>query len=81
VRGRSLVYFVLAGVAENAGVLLTVIALALGTVSVVTPLTAAAPIFVLFISPFALRDVEILTPRIVAGTLLIILGVYLITAW
>jgi len=79
-RGRSLVYFALAGVAENVGVFLTVLALSLGTVSVVTPLTGSAPIFVLLMSFLFLRDVETLTGRIVAGTILIVLGVYVISA-
>ncbi len=79
-RGRSLAYFAAAGVAENAAVFLTVVALGLGTVSVVTPLTATMPIFVLFLTFAFLRGVERLTTRIVLGTLLIVLGVYLITA-
>jgi uncharacterized membrane protein len=79
-RGRTLVYFILAGVTENAGVFITIIALSLGTVSVVTPLTAAAPIFVLLLSPFFLRGLEILNARVVAGTLLIVVGVAVITA-
>lgn len=79
-RGRSLVYFAAAGVAENAAVFLTVVALGLGTVSVVTPLTATMPIFVLFLTLAFLRGVERLTTRIVLGTLLIVLGVSLITA-
>jgi len=79
-RGRSLRYFVAAGVAENAAVFLNVVALSLGTVSVVAPLYGAAPIFVLFLSFFFLRGVEMLSGRVVAGTLLIVVGVYLITA-
>ena len=79
-RGRSLAYFAAAGVAENAAVFLTVVALGLGTVSVVTPLTATMPIFVLFLTFAFLRGVERLTTRIVLGTILIVLGVYLITA-
>jgi len=79
-RGRSLAYFVAAGLAENVGVFMNVVALSLGTVSVVTPLYGTAPIFVLFLAPFFLRDVETLRLRVVAGTLLIVLGVYLITA-
>ena len=55
-------------------------ALGLGTVSVVTPLYGASPIFVLLLSFFFLRGVEALSGRVVAGTLLIVLGVYLITA-
>jgi uncharacterized membrane protein len=79
-RGRTLAYFIAAGVAENAAVFMTVVALGLGTVSVVTPLTATAPIFTLFLTFAFLQGIERLTARIVLGTLLIVLGVYLITA-
>jgi len=78
--GRSLAYFVAAGVAENAGVFLGLLALSLGTVSVVAPLAGTAPIFVLLMSFFFLRGIERLTTHIVLGTLFIVLGVYLITA-
>ena len=81
VRGRSLAHFVAAGITENAGVFLNVVALGLGTVSVVAPLYGSAPIFVLLLSYFFLRGVEILSGRVVVGTLLIVLGVYLITAF
>jgi uncharacterized membrane protein len=79
-RGRELVYFVFAGITENAGVFLTVVALTFGAVSVVTPLAATTPIFVLLLSPLFLKGVEVITRRIVVGTLLIVLGVYVITA-
>ena len=49
-RGRSLAHFIAAGVAENAGVFMTLVALKLGTVSVVAPISATAPIFVLPLS-------------------------------
>ena len=76
----SVGYFIGAGLAENLSVFLTVVALGFGTVSVVTPLTSTSPIFVLLLSPLLLRGVERVTGRIVAGTVLIVLGVYLITA-
>ena len=79
-RGRSLVYFVMAGVAENVGVFLLLEGLSLGTVSVVAPLASVSPIFVLALSFFFLRGIDILNRRIVVGTLLIVSGVYLITA-
>jgi uncharacterized membrane protein len=79
-RGRSLAYFVAAGVAENAAVFLNVVALGLGTVSIVAPLYGSSPIFVLLLSFFFLRGIERLSIRVVTGTLLIVLGVYLITA-
>ena len=52
----------------------------LSAVSVVAPLYGTAPIFVLFLAPFFLRNVETLRVRVVVGTVLIVLGVYLITA-
>jgi len=79
-RGRSLAYFAAAGLAENVGVFMNVVALGMGRVSVVTPLYGTAPLFVLALAPFFLRNVERLTARVVAGTLLIVFGVYLITA-
>jgi uncharacterized membrane protein len=79
-RGRTLVYLIGAGVTENLGVFLTIVALGHGAVSVVTPLTAAAPLFVLLFAPFFLKGVEVLTTRVVVGTVLIVAGVCLITA-
>jgi uncharacterized membrane protein len=79
-RGRSLACFVAAGVGENVAVFLNIVALGVGAVSVVAPLYATAPLFVLLLSPFFLSSVERLTVRVAVGTLLIVLGVWLITA-
>jgi DME family drug/metabolite transporter len=78
--GASLGHFVAAGVTENAAVFLNVVALGMGTVSVVAPLYGTAPIFVLVLSYFFLSGVETLSGRIIAGTVLIVFGVTLITA-
>lgn len=80
-RGRGIGHFVVAGVMENAAVFLTIVALSVGTVSVVLPLTGTAPIFVLLLSFFFLKGVEFLNSRVVLGTVLIVAGVYLITAF
>jgi len=80
-RGRSLLYFVVAGLAENMGVFLVIVALNVGAVSIVAPLTNISPIFVLLLSFFFLRGLEILNKRLVVGSVLIVLGVYLITAF
>jgi DME family drug/metabolite transporter len=80
VRGRPLAYFAAAGLLENTAVFLNIVALGMGTVSVVTPLYGSSPIFVLLFSFFFLRGVEVLTARVVSGTLLIVLGIYLISA-
>ncbi|MGA9522012.1 MAG: EamA family transporter [Myxococcaceae bacterium] len=76
----SLGYLIAAGVLENFGVLLGVLALRVGTVSVVAPLSGTMPLFVLALSWVFLRDIERINARLVTGTLLIVLGVYLITA-
>jgi uncharacterized membrane protein len=78
--GKSLWYFVVAGLGENVGVLLNLIALSLGLVSVVTPLNGTAPLFVLVLAFVFLKGVEPLTGRVVLGTVLIVSGVFLLTA-
>jgi drug/metabolite transporter (DMT)-like permease len=78
--GRSALYFVAAGIAENASVFLVLVALSLGDVSVVTPLAGTAPLFVLILTFLFLQGVERLHWRIVLGAVLIVLGVYLLTA-
>ena len=68
--GKSLRYFVVASLGENVGVLFVLIALSLGQVSIVTPLNGTAPLFVLVLAFFFLKDVERLTGRLVLGTVL-----------
>jgi uncharacterized membrane protein len=79
-RGRHLAIFVAAGIAENLSVLLVVVALSMGTVSVVAPLASVSPIFVLALSLVFLRDIEALNGWIVLGTFLTVAGAGLITA-
>lgn len=79
-RGRPLGYFIAAGLLENVAVFLNLLALGMGTVSVVTPLYGTSPIFALLLSFFFLRGVERLTGRVVIGTVLIVVGIYLLTA-
>ena len=77
--GRSVTYFVGAGVAENLSVYLVLVALSLGEVSVVTPLAGTAPLFVLLLTIPFLKGVERLHWRVVVGAMLIVLGVFLLT--
>jgi drug/metabolite transporter, DME family len=79
-RGRSLAWFIAAGFAENTGVFLNVMALSVGSVSVVAPLLGTAPIFVLLLSFVFMRRLETLSGRVILGTVLIVLGVYFISA-
>jgi len=55
------------------------VALSLGEVSVVTPLAGTAPLFVLPFTSLFLKGVEKLTWRVVVGSILIVLGVFLLT--
>jgi drug/metabolite transporter, DME family len=79
-RGRSLVYFLAAGLTENLSVFLVVLALSIGTVSVVAPLTNVTPLFVILFSVLFLRGVETLNARVIGGSALIVVGAILITA-
>jgi uncharacterized membrane protein len=79
-RGPSLVYFLFAGLAENLGVFLVVLALSIGTVSVVAPLTNVTPLFVILFSLLFLRGIEALNARVIGGAALIVVGACLITA-
>ena len=79
-RGPSLGYFVAAGLTENLGVFLGVVALSLGAVSVVAPLLNVTPLFVIVFSLLFLRGIETLNARVIGGSGLIVVGAVLITA-
>ncbi len=79
--GRSLLYFVGGGIAENAGVFLVLVALGLGDVSLVSPLAATAPLFVLLLAFFFPSRASKLNWRVVWGALLIVFGVILLTGF
>lgn len=76
--GRSILYFIGGGIAENTGVFLVLVALGFGEVSVVTPLAGTAPLFVLLLTVLFLGG-EQLSGRIVVGAVFIVLGVFLLT--
>lgn len=77
--GRSLLYFIGGGIAENTGVFLVLLALGLGEVSVVVPLAGTAPLFVLLMT-FLWRGRETPSWRVIVGAVLIVLGVFLLKA-
>jgi drug/metabolite transporter, DME family len=72
---RSLLWFVGGGIAENGGVFLVLLALGGGNVSVVIPLAGTAPLFVLGLAYLFPIEAERLNWRILAGVVLIVLGV------
>ena len=75
----SLLYLIGGGAMENTGVLLVIVALGFGDVSVVTPLSGTAPLFVLLLAFLFPSGERQLSWRIVVGAVLIVLGVFLLT--
>jgi uncharacterized membrane protein len=76
---KSLGWFVAGGIAENSGVFLVLLALGFGDVSVVIPLAGTAPLFVLLLTYFLPREGARLHWRLVAGAVMIVLGVMVLT--
>jgi uncharacterized membrane protein len=76
---RSVGWCVGGGVAENSGVFLVLLALGGGDVSVVIPLAGTAPLFVLLITYFLPGQASRLNWRLVLGSVLIVLGVMVLT--
>ena len=76
---RSFGYFAVGGACENFGVLLVIVALGYGDVSVVSPLSATAPLFVLLLAFVFPSGTKKLGWRVALGTTLIVLGVALLT--
>ncbi|HSE04028.1 MAG TPA: DMT family transporter [Methylomirabilota bacterium] len=76
---RSLLYFIGGGIAENGGVFLLLLSLGFGDVSVVIPLAGTAPLFVLGLAYLFPSEKSGLGWRIVAGVLLVVLGVFLLS--
>jgi uncharacterized membrane protein len=76
---RSLGWFVAGGIAENSGVFLVLLALGFGDVSVVIPLAGTAPLFVLLLAYLFPHQATRLNWRVVAGAVLIVAGVVLLS--
>ncbi|MEX2224292.1 MAG: EamA family transporter [Candidatus Rokuibacteriota bacterium] len=76
---RSALYFIGGGIAENGGVFLLLLSLGWGDVSVVIPLAGTAPLFVLGLAYLFPSERARLGWRIVAGILLVVLGVALLS--
>lgn len=75
----SLPYFAAAGVSNSVAWISMFIATQRGSVSVVSAIIGANPLFGLLLSALFLRDVDSITPRIIAGCLFIVAGVMVIT--
>jgi DME family drug/metabolite transporter len=75
----GLSYFAISGFMNFLSYVLGYTALSLERVSIVSPLVNASSLFILPLSMLFLKDVEKLTPRKIGATLLVILGVFLIS--
>jgi uncharacterized membrane protein len=67
-------HFCVSGVFEGLGALLSLVALGLGRVVVVSPIVATTPLWNLIIAAVFLRGREELNRRTIAGTACVILG-------
>ena len=80
-RTSGVKYFIGSGLVISVAMLSMYTAFASGSIAVVTGLIGAAPLFGLVLSAVLLRDVEKITKRVVAGCVLIFIGVLLITVF
>lgn len=74
----SLGWFLLGGIANTGAMLAVFYALSLGKVVIVEPLVATNPVLSLVLSAIFLRDLEVITPRVVAGAACTVAGTVLI---
>jgi DME family drug/metabolite transporter len=77
--GVGLSYFAISGFMNFLSYVLGYTALSLEQVSIVSPLVNASSLFILPLSMLFLKDVEKLTPRKIGATVLVIIGVFLIS--
>lgn len=75
---RTYAYFAGSGTITAVALLSLFAALELGRVVVVDPLAATAPLFTAVFAAVLLRDLERVTPRLVAGAVLVVVGVVLV---
>ena len=76
---RSLLFIVLAGITSTAGLALMYAALTQAPVVVVSPIASINPLMAIVLAHLFLQRMERVTPRIVIGAVLVMLGVIAIT--
>ena len=75
---KSWIFVLGAGCASAFGVSCWYLALTIAPVVIVTPVIAANPLVTIFLTAIFLRNVEKVTPRVILGAGLVIIGVVLI---
>jgi uncharacterized membrane protein len=78
---RSFTFFSLSGISYAIATTIFTFALRIGEVAIITPLVSTSTLFTTFLSYMFLRDVEILNRRIILGSILVVLGVIIITVF
>ncbi|MBI2359128.1 MAG: EamA family transporter, partial [Deltaproteobacteria bacterium] len=71
-------WFFAAGMMNTAAVLSGFYALSLGKVVIVEPLVGTNPVLSLLLSAIFLKDLEVVTPRVIVGALCTVLGTVLV---
>jgi drug/metabolite transporter (DMT)-like permease len=77
---RGALFFAGAGFFSATGVASMFFAVERAEVVVVSPISSTHPLFTLLFAAILLRDLERVTPRLLAGAILVVLGVVLISA-
>ncbi len=75
---RSFCWFLAAGLASTAGMFSSFYALSFGRVVIVEPLISTNPVLSVVLTAIFLRDVEAVTPRVVAGAIYTVIGTVLV---
>jgi len=75
---RSAAWFFASGVSNSGAMLSVFYALGRGNVVIVEPLVGANPVLVILLSAVFLRDLEAVTPRVLAGVLCTVAGSILV---
>ena len=78
-RWQGYLWFGLSGIASASGVTLLYFALSKAPVVVISPVVAINPLITLTLAHFLLQRLERITKRTIMGTLLVVLGVLIIT--
>ena len=73
-------WFMASGICTGGSFLFVFLALSRETVSIIAPLINSYAVFVLLLTPFMARQIEKVTPRKVAGAVLVVVGIFLISA-
>lgn len=72
-------FLLLSGITAGLGILSSFFALSQAPVVIVSPIQSTSPLFALVWSALFLRRLEKITPRLIIGSILVMLGIVLIT--